>query len=62
MVSMQAEIVLEEPRVLHLDLQAAKRNCPPPVAQRGSFLHWAGLEHSRPTYTVTDFLQQGHTS
>jgi hypothetical protein len=32
--------------------------------ERGSLLHWVKLEHrtSKPTPTVMDFLQQGHTS
>jgi hypothetical protein len=33
--SIQADLALEEPRVLHLDLKEA----------RGILLHWAELEH-----------------
>jgi hypothetical protein len=36
--SMQADVVLEEPRVLHLDPLATEKCVP----------HWAGLEYMRP--------------
>jgi hypothetical protein len=51
----QADMVLQEPRVLHLDLKAARR--------RQALLHLAELEQeepSKPSYTVTHFFQQGH--
>jgi hypothetical protein len=38
--------------VLHLDLKATRRLLLP---------HWAELEPSKPAYTMTHFLQQGHT-
>ena len=53
---MHADVVLEEPRVLHLDLKAARR---------GLSFHtgWSlSIETSKPAYTVTHFFQQGHTS
>jgi hypothetical protein len=51
---MQADMVLEkERRVLHLGLQTAERD--------GMF-HWAELETSKPSSTVTHFLQEGYTS
>jgi hypothetical protein len=44
-----ADMVLEEPRVLHLDLEATRRDYAP---------SWVELEHrtSKPTPTVTHFL------
>jgi hypothetical protein len=53
--SIQANMMLEkELRALHLDLKAARRR---------SLLHLPKFEHrpSKPTPTVTHFLQQGHT-
>jgi hypothetical protein len=54
----QADMVLEkELRVLHLDLQEAEGECVP---------HWRSLSigdlKAHPTPTVTQFLQEGHTS
>ena len=52
---MQADMVLEELRVLHLHLRQPGG---------GAIPHWAELERqkiSKPTYVVTYFLQQGHT-
>ena len=52
----QADLVLEEQRVLHFNQKAAGR--------RLSFPHWVKLEHWSPpgsTYTVAHFLQEGHT-
>ena len=40
---MQADIVLEEPRVLHLDLQAAEGDCLLQAAMRGVSFHWPDL-------------------
>jgi hypothetical protein len=53
--SVKADLVLEEPRVLHLDLHVADLFHRQPEA--GFFLYWAELEHrtSKP-YIV----QQGH--
>ena len=53
---LQADMVLEEPRVIHLNPKAARRL---DVSTLGGA--WA-LETSKPTYTVTHFLQEGHTS
>jgi hypothetical protein len=52
--SMQADIVLEELRALHLDPQAAEGDSVP---------HWAYLEHGRPQSLppLTHFFQQGYT-
>jgi hypothetical protein len=53
------QMVPEERRVLHLHLKAAVRRLSWADSQ-----HWAELEHqktSKPTYTVTHFLQLGHT-
>jgi hypothetical protein len=52
---MQADMVLEELRVLHLHQRQPGG---------GAIPHWAELERqkiSKPTYVVTYFLQQGHT-
>jgi hypothetical protein len=51
---MQAALVLEEPRILHLD---------PKAARKGLDFH-TGQSFSTETSksTVTHFLQQGHTS
>ena len=48
--SIQTDMKLEEPRVLHLDLKAARR--------RLFLLYWAELEHrtSKPIPIVTHFL------
>jgi hypothetical protein len=54
--SMQADMVLEELRVLHLDAKAARRRL------RATLGIARGYETLKPTYTVTYFLQQGHTS
>jgi hypothetical protein len=60
--------VLKELRVLHLDPQAAEEDCSlsqPGVGAGGrvsSELGGALEETSKPAYTVTHFLQQGHTS
>jgi hypothetical protein len=53
---MQADMVLEELRVLHLDAKAARRRL------RATLGIARGYETLKPTYTVTYFLQQGHTS
>jgi hypothetical protein len=52
---MQADMVLEELRVLYLDRKPARNKL--------SLLHWVELEYrtSRPIPTVTHILQQGHT-
>jgi hypothetical protein len=52
--SIQSGMVLEEPRILHLDQKAAEGDSLP---------HWVELEHriSKPTPTMMNFLQQGHT-
>ena len=53
--SVQADMVLEEQRVLHLDLQATE----------GDYVTGSGLsihETSKPASTVLHSLQQGHTS
>jgi hypothetical protein len=48
-------MVLEEPRVLHLDLHGARRE--------EASLHWVDLEHmyeiSNSAFTLRYFLQQG---
>lgn len=49
---LQVYLVLQESRVLHCDLKVAQRR------------HWTELEHqehSKPTYNVTHFHQEGHT-
>ena len=51
---MQADLVLEEPRVLYLDPQAAKGDC----VHSGQSLSVGDL---KATPTVTHVLQQGHT-
>ena len=64
--SIQADIVLEELRVLHLDAKAATGDCHPKAARkRVSLLHWIELEPrvSKPTPTTrTHPLQQGYAS
>lgn len=47
-----ADMVLEEPRFLHLDPKASKK--------RVSLPHWAELELKAPKLAY--FVQQGHTS
>jgi hypothetical protein len=43
----QADLVLEEPRVLHLDLKEDKGDYLPEIAGGGSFSSWARPEHRR---------------
>jgi hypothetical protein len=62
----QADTVLEELKVLHLDPKAVRKETPLHWQPgEGSLLHWAKLEQgepSKPAYTVTHLFQQGHTS
>jgi len=61
----QADMVLEEPRDLQLDPKAIRRDWLLQVSgRRVPSTHWTELEHrtSKPTPTVTHFLQQGHIS
>jgi len=54
---MQTDIILEkEPRVIYILIQRQPEG--------DSLPHWVKLEHrtSKSTYTVTNFLQQGHKS
>jgi hypothetical protein len=61
--STQADIVREEPKVLLLDLKATRKRHFHGKPGGGSLLHWMEAEHriSKPTSTVTHFLQYGHT-
>jgi hypothetical protein len=57
--SMQADMVLEKPRVLHLDPTAARRGLSSTGSQEEvSLPHWAKLGHrtSKSIPTVTHFL------
>jgi hypothetical protein len=58
-------MVLGELRAVHLDLKASRRRLSSASSQeRDTLSHWVKLEHvdvSKPAYTVTHFLQQGHT-
>jgi hypothetical protein len=58
------DTVLEEPRVLHLDLKTAKKDCLLQAARRrvSSALMELEPRTAKPTPTVMHFLQQGHTS
>jgi hypothetical protein len=61
--SMKVNLVLEEPRVLHLDTKAAAGKWLQQVTNRRFSSILGRPEHrtSKPTPTVTPFLQQGHT-
>ena len=56
--SMQADMVLEELRVVHLDPKAAVGDSSTGSQEDGLFPHWAELEHrtSKPTCTMGHFL------
>jgi hypothetical protein len=55
---MQADMVLEELRVVHLDPKAAVGDSSTGSQEDGLFPHWAELEHrtSKPTCTMGHFL------
>jgi hypothetical protein len=61
--SLQAGMVLEDLRVLHLYPKIAGGDCLLQAACRRSLPHWVELEHrtSKLTPTVAHFLRQGHT-
>jgi hypothetical protein len=63
---MQADMVLEEPTVLHLVPKQPGKDCLQQAAkEKVSLSQWAEFEHRsppRPIYTVTHSFQQGYTS
>jgi hypothetical protein len=55
-------MVQEELRILCLDLKAARRSLASTGSQEGTLFHTEWSLNTKPAYTVTLFLQQGHTS
>ena len=62
--SMQADMMLEKPKILHLDPKSAEGDSSTGIQEKALIPHWWSLsiETLNPTPTVTQFLEQGHTS